>query len=242
MVRYTVEGVVLKSQNYKEADKIFTLLTRGKGKVRAIAKGVRKISSRRAGNLDTLNHVRATLSETSFGYKVITEVATINSFSPLKRSLKAASNSYYILELMDKFLGYEQKNDKVLSLLLSTLSKLKKEKGNYQPLVNVFEISLMKHLGYGMSLNKCVFCDKKYAEDWENAKFNYAFGGLVCGSCEKGGVILPNSVASLLFSLGRGDSSAVSSKSDYVTANELIKNYIKVILEGDLKTTAVFGE
>ena len=57
MKKYNTKAIVLKSVKYKDADKIFTLFTKEYGKISAIGRGVRKINSRRSGNLDTLNYV-----------------------------------------------------------------------------------------------------------------------------------------------------------------------------------------
>ena len=70
----TLEAIVLKNRKHGEADKIFTLYSKKKGKITAIAKGVRKVSSRRGGNLDTLNHVVLGVNEGKGDFKYITEV------------------------------------------------------------------------------------------------------------------------------------------------------------------------
>ncbi len=79
MKKYNVRAVVLKSLKYRDSDKIFTLLSKEKGKISAIGRGVRKISSRRNGNLDTLNLISANIHEDRVGFKSIEEVKTIET-------------------------------------------------------------------------------------------------------------------------------------------------------------------
>ena len=83
MKKVNTVAVVLKSINYRDSDKIYTLLSKDLGKIPAIARGVRKISSRRAGNLDTLNLVKVGLSEGLGGMRQIDEVSGLNSFTIL---------------------------------------------------------------------------------------------------------------------------------------------------------------
>ena len=96
------EAIVLKKINLGDSDRIYTLLTREYGKVTAAAKGVRKISSRRSGNLDSLNHIKVTFSESLSGFKSINEVETVNSFKNLKNSLDKIHVGYYFAELVNK--------------------------------------------------------------------------------------------------------------------------------------------
>src|SRR3990167_5620231 len=139
MSRYTVEAVVLKFTNFKDSDKIYTLFTKDKGKIIATGRGVRKISSRRGGNLDTLNHVAVGLSENSSGYKTITEVKTLNSFKKLKGSLQNSVKGFYIAELVYSLLEEGQEHNEVFDLLVDSLNKLEDHLNNEVSRINAFE-------------------------------------------------------------------------------------------------------
>lgn len=91
MKKVSTIGVVLKSFNHKDSDKIYTIFSKDLGKISVWAKGVRKISSRRAGNLDTLNLVKVGLSEGDFGKRYVQEAVLVNSFSKIKRNLDTAT-------------------------------------------------------------------------------------------------------------------------------------------------------
>jgi len=102
MKKINTVAVVLKSINYKDSDKIYTLLTKDLGKISAIARGVRKISSRRAGNLDKLNLVKVALSEGLGGMRQIDEVSGLNSFRGLKNNYGLSTKCSYVIELLHK--------------------------------------------------------------------------------------------------------------------------------------------
>ncbi|MBI4091250.1 DNA repair protein RecO, partial [candidate division WWE3 bacterium] len=84
------EGIVLKVRNHKEADKIVTLYTKKEGKMDFLAKGVRRINSRRSGSLDIINKIKFEYVSGQF-LPVITEVEFLESFRALKKNLESLS-------------------------------------------------------------------------------------------------------------------------------------------------------
>jgi len=244
MARYSVEAVVLKFTNFRDADKIYTFFAKDKGKISATGMGVRKISSRRGGNLDTLNYIVAGISENQAGFKTITEVKTLNSFKKLKGSLKNSIKGFYIVELVFKLLDESQEHNDVFELLVSTLEKLEKHLNNEASRVNAFEIKLMELLGYGMYLDRCVKTGKKYSEDWEVIKFSASIGGFV-SVADVPGIEISKEVANLLFALKTQDKinkSLLEDKEVVKEADRLVKIYVRDVLEGKISTERVFGE
>jgi DNA repair protein RecO (recombination protein O) len=152
--RYNIDAIVLKKINYGDSDRIYTLLTRDRGKISVLAKGVRKISSRRSGNLDTLNRVVVSISENHAGFKILTEAKTLNSFKELKRSLEKSLSAYYMAELINKSVEENMESSGIFDLLNKALEKTEEETGNITLVVNKFEIRLMKALGYEITLEK----------------------------------------------------------------------------------------
>ncbi|HSX39786.1 MAG TPA: DNA repair protein RecO, partial [Candidatus Saccharimonadales bacterium] len=175
MSRYNLECIVLKSLNYKDTDKIYTLFSKSKGKITAKANGIRKISSKRAGNMDTLNHVSIAINESASGFKTISEVKGLNSFRNLKKSLEKSAKGYYLSELIHKFSEEGHENSDLYILLLSSLENLNSSQDSYAVVVR-FEVLLMKYLGYEMYLDKCAYCRRPFSQDWSDIKFNYALG------------------------------------------------------------------
>jgi len=239
MARYTIEGIVLKSSNYKDADKILTIFSREKGKITAVAKGVRKISSRRAGNLDTLNQIKVGLSESLHGYKTISEVTTLDSFNLLKKSPRNLKHLYYVLELVFRLLEEEQESPMIYELLLDTLRNLEFTESKLGEITK-FEISLLKYLGYALSLEKCVSCGRVFDDSWESARFSYSHGGLLCPDCFGNGITLSPETLEVLFLLSK-QMPLGKKEGGLKDLSEILRNYIKDILDGNIRTHRIFG-
>jgi len=239
MSRYLVEGVVVKNINYKDSDKIYTILTKNKGKVLASAKGVRKISSRRAGNLDTLNHVIIGISEGSSGYKTITEVKTINSFRKLKSSIPKVSKVYFLLELVHKFLEEDHEEAKVFNLLIFSLERMENDDKNIDFWVLFFEISLLVLLGYGLTFEKCKICGREYSDSWKAYKFNYGLGGLVCDRCD-GGFVISKGCSYVLNRVKLGKFSDKYLHKEILESDRILKTYISFILNSEIRSPTIF--
>lgn len=147
MRNYKAEGIILKRTNFGEADRILTIYTKQYGKLRVLAKGVRKINSRRGGNLELFNHV-AILVSSGRNLDVLIEVQLIDSFSSWRKNLKAVGVAYYFCELVDKLTAEGQEHLNVFELLLAYLGKV--NDGKFSDLVVNFERSLLKDLGFGV--------------------------------------------------------------------------------------------
>ncbi|MFA6981947.1 MAG: DNA repair protein RecO [Patescibacteria group bacterium] len=193
MKSYSLDCFVLRSVNYRDSDKIYTLYSKEVGKLSAMAKGVRKITSRRAGSLDTLNHVTIGVHESQSDFRFITETRLDESFENIKKDLKTSAYGYYISELIFKNVDENEKTEEHFNFILKTLRAINKEPENVSKYVNFFEKNFMKLLGYQMSLDKCVFCGKRYESSWPEIRFNYDLGGLCCGDCEGRGVLIKRS-------------------------------------------------
>lgn len=252
MRKYNIEGIVLKSINYRDSDKLYTLFTPSRGKITVQGRGVRKISSRRGGNLDTLNYISTGISESINGYKTVTEVKSINSFISLKSSLSISTRAYYLLELVHRFIEEEDITiaRPVFTSLLKTVTKLNESKSELSTLiiVNAFELNFMQLLGYGLSLEKCTKCGKPFSLDWELYKVGIYDGGFICDTCSALGVSVTRGTAQVLNYITRynnktlkdGKKFSIFSREDIYAADELIKYYISETLEGSFKTIRVF--
>ena len=148
MPSFTTRAVVLKNYSYKDTDKIYTLLSEDKGKISGIGKGVRKVSSRRGGNLDTLNLIDIQLNEHKSGQNYITEVKTIKSFRKIKEDLELSGQAFYMVELINKFVDQDENVKSVFDLLVASLENLQNGNGAVSLKMNKYEIKLMQILGY----------------------------------------------------------------------------------------------
>jgi DNA repair protein RecO (recombination protein O) len=154
MRNYNIEGIVLKGISYKDSDKIYSILAKGMGRISVLAKGVRKISSRRGGNLDTLNLISAKISESSKGFIRIEEVKTLNSFRDIKKSYELSCLAYYLVELVYRNIEEGDSVDKIFDKLAICLKALSNPKVSPGLIVNHFELEFLKILGYEFQPNK----------------------------------------------------------------------------------------
>src|SRR3989344_6826119 len=235
MSHYNVECVVLKSTNYQDADKIFVFFGKNKGKFSAVAKGVRKISSRRSGNLDILNHVVLGISESSSGFKIVTEAKTIDSFLPLKKSMEGLVYGYYVLELVYRLLEEGVADDKIFNLLTTVLRNMAQDGATALSEMVLFEVGFIEALGYGMTLDRCVVCGRLYDGSWSKCRFKAEVGGFVCDRCS-GGVLLSGESSAFLYSVKLKDiSGAAFLPATILEADRLIGLYLRNILESDIR-------
>src|SRR4030067_102563 len=156
---YSAEGVSLKKTNLGEADRLLTIFTKYKGKTNAIAKGVRKVTSRRSPNLELLNHVKAQFAAGKT-FDVITEVSTITTHRKIKESLLKVSLGFYIAEITNEFLPESQANKELFELLVATLGRLNKEEDTerIKKIDRTFEIKLLAPTDYKPQLHQRAQC------------------------------------------------------------------------------------
>jgi DNA repair protein RecO (recombination protein O) len=179
-------GIVLKSKNYKESDRIYTILTLEKGKLSVRARGVRKITSKRSGNLDTLNLVKIKLSENSNNFRYIEEARTINTFAKIKKDYQSLLIAYYFVELTMKTLEDEQEAPEIFKLLTVALNYLN-DRTVETPIIRLFfEVNLMNYLGYPLQTENCVKCREPFTSDQEFYQYNFGLGGFYCHNCAQG--------------------------------------------------------
>jgi len=142
-----VEGIILKRRNYLETDRIITVFTRQKGKITVIAKGVRKLHSRRSPSLELFNNINLFLIA-SHNWDIVTETQILNNFTGWKENLVRVGVAYYFCELVDRLTAEEQANIEVYHLLQDSLSRLTND--NLKLLIRYFEETILQQLGYGI--------------------------------------------------------------------------------------------
>ncbi len=144
MPSLTTEGLILKRKDFGEADRVLTALTPRFGKISIIAKGVRRITSRRAGNIELLNMVKLHLFKAK-NYN-LSEAESIETFPKIKANLTLSTNAFHILELVDRLTPEEQKTANVYELTIAILKLL--EKNPRQIFLRAFEVKLLSLLGF----------------------------------------------------------------------------------------------
>lgn len=143
-------GVVLKRNNFSEADKIVTIFSLERGKLPFLAKGIRRIKSRRSPHLELFNHVELQIHPGK-NFDLITEAKIINSFDNIKVDLELSGYSFYLAEILDRILPEKEPHPEVFADLLSCLesiNKLKGERAEAEKVVKEFVLRLLWELGY----------------------------------------------------------------------------------------------
>jgi len=140
----TTEGIILKRKNFGEADRVITILTARYGKISVIARGVRRITSRRAGNVELLNRVRLHLFKGK-GY-TLTEAESIETFSTVKENLTLVTSAFHVIEMIDRLTVEEQMNQSLYDLTVSSLQLL--ERNPRQIFLRAFEVKVLTLLGF----------------------------------------------------------------------------------------------
>jgi len=173
---YKDEGIVLGRIKLGEADRIVTIYTRSNGKVRAVAKGVRKTKSRFGGRLEPF-----TLVDLMFyrgrSLDTITAASVIESFSPVRDDYAAFTAASALAEVTDKVTEERERGFQTYSLLLAGLQAL--ARGKVETIVPAFMVKLLSVSGYHPSLVVCAGC----GEGGGLVGFGPGLGGAVCGSC-----------------------------------------------------------
>lgn len=237
MKKYITDAIVLRNINYRDSNKIYTMLSRDFGKITALARGVRKISSRRAGNLDTLNVISVSISEDSKGFKSINEAKTMHSFKNIKNFLPLVTCALQMIELANIFIDSDQHIEGVYELIQKSLLKLDSLEETYFMYIPLtfaeFELSFMALVGYELTLDKCSICSRVLDDTWETYWFNMSSGGMFCPNCRTGSLEIPKDSALLLREINVGSSlSPTQVQSSYTKKSlDLIKHHVETIAE-----------
>ena len=177
---YNAQGIVLKQAPIGEADRIITLYTLDMGKVRAVARGVRKTRSKLGGYLEPLTHVLVSVTSGKT-LDVISGVEMLHSFRVIKEDLELVATAVYMTELVQNISEEHSANPDVFELLFNGLVWLQETK-NPILLIRIFEVYLLKHSGFAPELYHCVECGLDL-EPGDYA-YNCAKGGLLCSKCQ----------------------------------------------------------
>lgn len=176
---YRVRAVVIRQRDLAEADRIVALYTGERGKLSAVAKGVKRPRSKLAGGLQLFAHVEVLLAA-GRTLELVSQARPVDTFYQLRTDLRRYAHAGYAVELLD-VLTEEQAADPELFDLLVTVLKGLNEGGDPPTLVRGFELKLLTRLGYGPELETCVSC----ATEVEGGSIGFATaeGGVLCARC-----------------------------------------------------------
>lgn len=174
-----VEGIVLRRHDLGEADRLLSIYTREQGKVRAIAKGVRKMRSRKAGHLEPFTRVNLQLARGRELF-IITQAETVDAYLAMREDLETVGYAAYAVELLDRLTYDNDDNRALYRLLTDTLARLNREP-EAEPAVRYYEIRLLDQLGYRPQLYACLNCEAEIRP--QDQYFSASLGGALCPNC-----------------------------------------------------------
>lgn len=177
-----VEAVVLRHSDWGEADRMLGLYTREQGKLRAVAKGARKLRSRKAGHLEPFTRVALLLARGRDMW-IVTQAETVDAYLPLREDLVRTGHAAYVIELLDRFTYEEGENRSLYALLVDTLGRISAGEDLFLT-IRYYEIRLLDILGFRPELFCCVQCQEEIRP--ENQYFSALMGGALCPRCGAG--------------------------------------------------------
>ncbi|MGI8589158.1 MAG: DNA repair protein RecO [Chloroflexia bacterium] len=188
---YRTEGIVLRRSEVGEADYILTLYTPHLGKIRVVARGVRKPTSHIAGHVELFSRSKLMLA-TARNLDIVTQCETVDPHRRIGEDLDRMARAFYLAELVDRLTPDEQENYPVYKLLAESLTHL-----DTVPLPDLllrwYDLQLLGLLGYRPELTQCISC-RQTLEPVVNA-WSPAQGGVLCPNCKRAGVARDMSVA-----------------------------------------------
>lgn len=238
---YRTEAIVLKRHDFGEADRIITLYTPHLGKLRAIAKGVRRPKSRLGGHVELFIHSNMLIAK-GRNLDIVTQSENIHSFKHLREDLQRTSFACYVGEFVDQFTADHQENYPTYQLLLKTLETIS-EGRDPELAARFFEVQVLGYLGYRPQLQTCVRCNALVGPN--SNFFSAVNGGVLCPECGPRDVrarSLTSNAFKMLRLLQSGDYAMASRvRLDTPLRRELqgiTRGYIEFILEGQLKSAS----
>ena len=175
------EAIVLNAQRLGEADKLVTLLTVQRGKVRVVAKGSRRPRSRYGAALEPFTHAQIVLFEKNPAHLLrLNQASIVRSHLGIRKDLEKIEAASRMVRLTSALLPDGEANTKIFTLLTDGLARV--EKGDrLEWLVWFFELQMLKRTGYQARLDDCIGCRKKLSAAY--ALFSPKAGGTLCGGC-----------------------------------------------------------
>ncbi|MCL5774295.1 MAG: DNA repair protein RecO [Firmicutes bacterium] len=177
MTLYKTEAIILRKRPLGEADQIITFISPEHGKFDAVAKGIRKVKSTFSGKLELFCRVRLLAAEGK-NLDTISQAELLNPRKGINKDIAHFAYASLVLELVDLFTEEGEKNRTLFNLLDLTLESLERKK-NLKLVLIIFQIKLLRILGYMPEIKKCIICSSAISLSF----FSPSGGGAVCGLC-----------------------------------------------------------
>lgn len=242
---YRTEAIILRRADMGEADRLLTIFTPERGKLRVIVKGARKPKSRKSGHVELFTRVQLLIAR-GRTLDIVSQAETIEAYRPLREDLLRSAYAHYCAELFDRFTTDEQEQVELYDLLALTLARLC-ETPDPALTARYYELHLLTLAGYRPRLFGCARCGHRLVAV-ESETPPYAFdselGGVLCPDCAtQRPQAAPLSLAALkvLRHAARTDYATFAAlnlrPSLHYQVEQVLQQYITYILERQLKST-----
>tara|TARA_B100000700_G_scaffold315043_2_gene402535 strand:+ start:257 stop:970 length:714 start_codon:yes stop_codon:yes gene_type:complete len=232
---YRDDGIVLRTWRLGEADRIVVLLTSDHGKVRGVAKGVRKTRSKFGGRLEPTSHVAVQLHRGRGELDVVTQAETLDRFANLRLDADRFAEASALLEAVDIVSPDREPDQRRYQMLLGALRTLDERPAAL--IVPAFLLKLLAHEGLAPKLDACVRC----GADAQLVAIDPGEGGVLCSDCRQGRAVSPSAVAVMRAVLGGGlsEALAVTDQRVCVEVDVVVTTMVEYHLERRLRSRRV---
>ncbi|MBI4261309.1 MAG: DNA repair protein RecO [Actinobacteria bacterium] len=176
------QGIVVRQHKLGEADKIVTILTQGSGKIRAVAKGLRRTKSRFGARLEPFTHVSLLVHRGRGALDTVTQAEILSAHRTVREDLALLTAGEAMLEAVDRVAEEHERNVRLFLLLLSGLRVLDASPADPAAVAESFLLKLLSLSGFHPALTACAVCGNPAA-----ALFSSGQGGAVCDGCAEHG-------------------------------------------------------
>lgn len=232
------QGIVLRTYPFGEADNIVVLLSARSGKLRTVAKGVRKTKSRFGGRLEPFSHVDLVLYE-GRNLDTITQVSTVEAYPEVRTDLDRFVIASAMAEVADAVAVEDEPSAGLLLTLHRGLSALNEGKAS-EDLLTIFLLKVAAVLGLAPAFDECAGCGRVDAD-----RFSFDAGGVVCSDCAPSGAYkLRNGVTARLGVLADSELSDLPGPSSISPGETLgvARRFLEHHLDRKLVSMAVMAE
>lgn len=235
---YRDTGVVLRTYKLRESDRIVVFMTAESGKVRAVAKGVRKTKSKFGARLEPMSHVRLLLYR-GRELDIVSQAESVEPLAPLLSSLDRASQAMAAIEAVDQMSLEREPNPQLYRMTVGVLRTIAERPAPLN--VPAFYWKLLRNEGLEPQLDACVRCGET-EPDTELVAFDLNEGGVQCRQCRTGSAVSPGALAIMRDIFGGRLNQALALEESPFTheVGSLATKALEHHIERHLKTIAMF--
>jgi DNA repair protein RecO (recombination protein O) len=237
---FKTNAIILRRQDYGEADRLLTIFTPEHGKLKVIAKGVAKPAGRKTGHVELFTR-SAMLIARGREIHVVSQAEMTESYLPLHENLERGAYANYVVELLDHFSEFEEQNTSLFNLLDAVLGWLSAPQVDLRLAARFYEVHLLSLVGFQPSLFTCIIGQEDIQA--QDQYFSLADGGIVCPDHVRSSAqVIPinlTTLKTLRYLQTRSYDVVQKLRVDNVLHLELeriLQNYIAHVLERHLKS------